>query len=236
VLKKLFLLIILVGFCTCIRSNSDSGIYQVISHMIYASKANIVEYGVQTSFETSKSTSEKELTDNIFNLLAEGDSTIVTKSEQKTNIYSINFQGDKASGYVQGSSTASKTNIMINLMIKGTQDELNSLKQKMDKIIAEQKNISNIHSYFYLKGEIKKDNSKVINDTIIDDLNYMGVINIDTVSLNNGFSTVCYTGSKDNINNSGKLMDLNFAVMNYNNGIYEKSYLFVGTPMINISY
>ncbi|HEY5561813.1 MAG TPA: YwmB family TATA-box binding protein [Clostridiaceae bacterium] len=235
-LKKLFLLIILVGFCTCIRSNSDSGIYQVISHMIYASKANIVEYGVQTSFETSKSTSEKELTDNIFNLLAEGDSTIVTKSEQKTNIYSINFQGDKASGYVQGSSTASKTNIMINLMIKGTQDELNSLKQKMDKIIAEQKNISNIHSYFYLKGEIKKDNSKVINDTIIDDLNYMGVINIDTVSLNNGFSTVCYTGSKDNINNSGKLMDLNFAVMNYNNGIYEKSYLFVGTPMINISY
>jgi len=55
---------------------------------------------------------------------------------------------------------------------------------------------------------------------------------IETVSINNGLSTVAYTKEYDEKVTNNKLIDFNYAVCNYSSG----RYIIIGTPEIITTY
>ena len=97
----------------------------------------------------------------------------------------------------------------------------------------------NIKYFQYLKAKIlvSSTDSGVsdiynINKTIINMLKTHGTENIETVSINNGLSTIAYTKKYENKVNNNKLIDLNYAVCNYSSG----RYIIIGTPEIITTY
>ncbi|NEZ47437.1 hypothetical protein FDF74_09545 [Clostridium niameyense] len=123
-------------------------------------------------------------------------------------------------------------NNLVEIKITSLKDSSNfkNIKNSLEKYI---KNIDNdkvIYEYCKLKTS-DKSISKT-NEGILNILKNCKAKNIETVKLNSGYSTICYTGNYKPIVSNGKAIDFNYSVCRYNSG----NYIIIGTPQINITY
>jgi len=159
---------------------------------------------------------------------------------QKSDLaYCINFEGSNISGYIESKNCDAHKVITMNLLRKTEKNELSGMKVEINQNIKKVFDDNNIEymdnkiKYFnYVKVKLSDINISNMNDEIIRYLKKQKVKNIDTVKINNGFSTSAYTESYERISNSGGWMDFNYMINRYFSG----TYLVIGTPVLDVDF
>lgn len=174
----------------------------------------------------------------------------VQKSEFK---YCISFENNTVQGYIQNNSIDNLRILTFKVEFKIEKNQLLDIEPQISKIIklAAEKNHLKIaenemKKSCYVKAKLANTNISATNDEIIRYLKKQKAKNIDTVKIDNGFSTVAYTESYNRINKSNLGLsnksnlglsnnanfDLNYMINNYMHG----SYLVVGIPVIDVDF
>jgi Tfp pilus assembly protein FimT len=104
------------------------------------------------------------------------------------------------------------------------------MKDRLEKIISDYK--VNAKYFQYLKAKLPNNNIKYDNNKVLELLKGYDSTNINTVKLENGYSTTAYTKMYNSMESNGQLIDLNYALSKYSSG----SYIIIGTPEINVTY
>jgi len=217
--------------------NAQEGV-NLFDEILFVSKSKAVEYGLKTSFMTDEN--PKEICNKLIESLELNNKGIKLVRTEDEDSYNIEFSGINIEGYIEGLKynnealkNDEKNNITINISKKMNENGLEALKNKvMNSIEGQGKDIK---CFEYLKAKIDNSSSLAvddINDAIIKNLKSHGAKNIDTVSINNGLSTIAYTKKYDEELIGNKLIDLNYAICNYSSG----RYIIIGTPEIIIAY
>ena len=211
----------------------------LFDQILLQTKSKTVEYGLRTSFKT---TEEPKV---ICNYLVQSlginskDIKLNRSEDEKEDEYSycISFIGENIEGYIEGLKYNNENNITINISKVENKNGLISLENKVRGSIASRS--KDVKYYQYLKAKIGDINSNKgikdiygVNTGIIKLLKVHGALNIETVSLNNGISTIAYTKRYDAKVTNNKLIDFNYAICNYSSGLY----IIIGTPEIIITY
>jgi hypothetical protein len=140
------------------------------------------------------------------------------------------FGKDNLKGYIETIHYENHNIVTINLVKKDDKNSLKELKDKLEQCLNNKK--VNVKYFMYLKSKMKDDNIQYANKNIVKLLKYYGAVNINTVSLQNGYSTTAYTKRYEPIESNGKKMDFNYAVCKYSSG----NYIIIGTPEIIVTY
>lgn len=203
------------------RKNTD-----LFNEIISKVQGKTVEYGVKASFEINEN-GEDYCVDLLkkFNV-TDGD-VFITKTSK---FYSLEFNKNEYKGYIEYSSYDKHNVVTINMIKADNLNRLVELRKDIEKAIG--KNEKEVKYYMYLKAKVTESDNLKLNNEIISLLKEENAVNIDSVKIENGVSTVAYTKQFDAMKNNGKLMDLNFAVCNYLSG----NYLIIGTPIIIEAY
>lgn len=189
--------------------------------------SEVIEYGVKASYITKENGEEACL--KIFDKLNIKDCTDVSIIKNE-NQYCINFKDDFKSGYIKSTENGKFNDISINVVKLDSKNNLNILKDDINHVV--ENNEGDIRYYQYLKAKTFSSDISNINDEIINILNGVNSEEINTVKINNGYSTVANTKYYNPIETSGKDIDFNYAVCNYKSG----NYIILGTPEIIVSY
>jgi hypothetical protein len=231
--KSMTLLCIILCFIILqinIRISNAQETVNLFDEILLQTKGETVEYGLKTSFETAEE--PKIVSNYLINNL--GFSKTETKSYENVDSYCLEFSRKNLKGYIESSKYNNGYVITINVSKTGNVNGLESLKKEVSKSIGNRG--KNIKYFQYLKAKILDNNTKEdsysINKTIIKMLKSYGTENIETVSINNGLSTIAYTKKYENMLNNNKLIDFNYAVCNYSSG----RYIIIGTPEIVTTY
>ena len=188
--------------------------------------ASTMEYGIRASFENDSDGEDYclELLKKLqFN---EGEVNVV----KNDNIYSLEFNNNEIKGYIENISYDNHNVVTISVSENSEENKLTELKNKIQNAI--ERSDKEVKYFQYLKAQINSNNTAEINEEIISFLKNQNAVNIDTVKLDNGYSTVAYTKRYPIMKNNGKWMDFNYAVCTYSSG----SYITIGTPVIISSY
>lgn len=228
--KKIKILIII--FTILISIFSYTSIYahnkfNLFNDILTISKGKVVECGIKTTFETEGNT--KEMCNQLIEELQIKNTSLNIENNNINNRYTIKFKNNLESGYIETFKYNNKNIVSINIQKKSTKNEIESLKNSIEKVTRYK------HKKYFAYTRIKLQNSSDLhktNEEIVEFLKRQGTIDINTININNGYSTVAYTRRYDSIKNNGKLMDLNFALCSYSSG----KYLIIGTPEIIASY
>lgn len=153
-----------------------------------------------------------------------------TVTINRSDMYSREFQKGNISGYIESKKYDNNTQIYIFIREVYPKEDINSIEKKVKKISGINGCNISVHKYIKIKSSIK--DIKLIQSGIIKYLKNIGSENIDTVHINEGFSTVAYTKQYDPIVDNGKYIDLNFAVINES----KQNFIILGTPMVDITY
>jgi hypothetical protein len=196
----------------------------LFDEIINKTRSNVVEYGVSSSYITN----DMEIQDTL-RTLGYYDSNN-TKISENADIYTIDFIKGNVSGFIQATNENNQIYVTIDVREKSTVNNINMLKKNIENAV--DKKYKNVKYYFYLKSKVTENNLSQVNDKINKILKNSGAKNIDTVEINNGFSTVAYTKRYETVKNNGVLMDLNYAVTSYDSG----NYIIIGTPTIKETY
>ncbi|MBU3159328.1 YwmB family TATA-box binding protein [Clostridium frigoris] len=207
----------------------------LFDEILIQTKSKTVEYGLKTCFETQED--PKEICNYLISALNLNNKKIILSTSDNKDSYCVYFSSESSNGYVEALKFKNKSLITINISNVSSENGLVSLKNKVgDSIGYRGKNVK----YFqYLKAKIEENtknveinNIKAINQKIIKILKSHGTENIETVSLNNGLSTMAYTARYDEKVINNKLIDFNYAVCSYSSG----KYIIIGTPEIITTY
>ncbi|WP_125153358.1 YwmB family TATA-box binding protein [Clostridium rectalis] len=198
--------------------------YNLFNNILKKTESKVVEYGIIAS---SKDFSEGEVTcNNLFNQLHI--SNKYKKISKNDKIYCLDFESDKINGYIKSTKYEGYNIITLKIIEKNNENKLEELELKTQEVLKNK----DLKISKYLKSEIKDNNLEKTNKKIVKILENNSVANIDTVKINNGYSTTAYTGKFHSFGSKNKLIDFNFAVCSYSSG----SYILMGTPEIFISY
>jgi len=207
----------------------------LFDEILIQSKSKVVEYGLKTCFKTGEDS--KEICNYLIQSLGFNSKEIKLNSSENKNSYCIEFLGKNVEGYIEALKYKNENDITINISKISSENGLVSLKSKVDSSIGYRG--KNIKYFQYLKAKIGEGSTNVgieninsVNDGVVKVLKAHGTKNIETVSLNNGLSTIAYTKKYDEIVINNKLIDFNYAVCNYSSG----RYIIIGTPEIIIAY
>lgn len=223
----LLLLFIFIILCFNNKFYASGSNKTVFEEIVTKTGSCIVEYGITTSFQTSKNGTEA--CNQILNNMNFGKDTKITRFAVDS-VYRLEFQNKTASGYVESVVDEGKSIIKLHIIISDNSDHLQNLKDKVKEALGSY--CSNPKLFMYLKARVPYYSTENTNRSIVSLLADSGTINIDTVNLRNGYSTVCYTGRLEPTTINGKLIDLNFAVCSYTSG----NYIILGTPEILETY
>lgn len=202
-----------------------------ISNILKVSDATVCEVGTTFSFYTYKC-DRSIVANQIFNLLQKTEQFSKKVSYNKM-LYKIEFYGYKKQGYIDVIKCEDKYMVKIYLLTKEKTGDIKSLHKQIDSIVSKNQFIVENASYYdYIKGALKNNKLYMLNSKIIEILNQNNANNINTIKLENGYSTVAFTGKYKRISNNGHYIDLNYALCNYNSG----SYIVIGTPVIMETY
>ncbi|MDP4177284.1 MAG: YwmB family TATA-box binding protein [Bacillota bacterium] len=205
----------------------DESVYEsdLFNDMINCSEGNVVEYGLKTSFDTKND--GEEISKFILNELNEKFDIQELKS---SSLYSVEFKNDDINGYIESTREGNYNKVTINIIKKDTNNDLTQLRSSMNTILGKKQ----IHSkYFeYIKAKVNNNDLSDVNNKVINLLKIKKMKNIQTVMINNGFSTTLYTQKLQNKIYAGGLCDLNFALCKYTSG----NYIIIGTPIITETY
>ncbi|MBU3156793.1 YwmB family TATA-box binding protein [Clostridium estertheticum] len=218
-----------------IRLTSAHENLNLFDEILIQTKSKTVEYGLKTCFETQEDS--KEICNYLISAIdLDYKKVILTRTENKDS-YNVDFSSGNARGYVEALKYKNKSLITINISTVSNENGLVSLKNKISASIGCRG--KNVKYFQYLKAKVEKtsknggtNNINVINQKIIKILKSYGTENIDTVSLNNGLSTMAYTRKFDEKVINNKLFDFNYAVCSYSSG----NYIIIGTPEIITTY
>ncbi|MBU3200054.1 YwmB family TATA-box binding protein [Clostridium estertheticum] len=218
-----------------IRLTSAHENLNLFDEILIQTKSKTVEYGLKTCFETQEDS--KEICNYLISAIdLDYKKVILTRTENKDS-YNVDFSSGNARGYVEALKYKNKSLITINISTVSNENGLVSLKNKISASIGCRG--KNVKYFQYLKAKVEKtsknggtNNINVINQKIIKILKSYGTENIDTVSLNNGLSTMAYTRKFDENVINNKLFDFNYAVCSYSSG----NYIIIGTPEIITTY
>ncbi len=217
-----------------ILSNAQEKV-DLFEQILIETESKTVEYGLKASFKTEEDIKE------VCNCLIGNLGFISDRSKltvyQKEDSYCVDFSDENLTGYVEGIKCNNEDVITINIMEIDNQNGLKSLKDKVSR--ATSRFSEDIEYFQYLKAKMGEDVPSVVNNTIYDVnesiikiLKYYGTSNIETVSVNNGLSTVAYTKKYGSKLDNNKVIDFNYAVCNYSSG----RYIIIGTPEIITTY
>ena len=215
-------------------SNAQEGV-NLFDEILLQTKSKTVEYGLKTSFETTED--PKEVCNYLIQSLELNNKEIKVNSSENEDSYCIEFSGENVQGYIESLKNNNKDVITINISKIGKENGLVSLKNKVSDSIGHRG--KDIKYFQYLKAKIGEGYAKApkediysVNEIIIKILKSQRAENIETVSINNGLSTIAYTKKYDGEVNNNKLIDFNYAVCNYSSG----KYIIIGTPEIITTY
>ncbi|MFD3158246.1 YwmB family TATA-box binding protein [Haloimpatiens sp. FM7330] len=223
----LLLMIIVLTFSEVNSSVCKSKECDLFNDILEKCNAEVIEYGVRTSFETRKN--GKEFCNFLLNKL---EIKCNIKKIENNKIYRLEFCNNKINGYIQNLKEDKKNIITINIIKKDKKNNLDKIKCKISNAINCVKLEKNNTYFTYLKSKINNKNLKSVKNSINTLLKSRNVQNINTIKINNGYSTVAYTGKYDICKVNNDFIDFNYAVSAYSSG----SYLIIGTPQIIINY
>lgn len=194
--------------------------------IVKAVKGSIEEYGIKAvvfTEEDGETFSNKILK----SLNMEKAETDIIRNDK---IYCIEFKSNNVYGYIESMKYDNYNGVTVNVVNTDDINNADGLKELIEKAIG--KNQKEVKYYQYLKAKVLSSDMYKTNEDIEALLKYYGAHNIETVEIENGYSTVAYTGKYPAIRSGGKLIDLNYAVCSYTSG----NYVIVGTPIITASY
>lgn len=202
----------------------------LIELMIENSNASISEIGIKTHFELHENGQE------LYN-------TFLDEINQKYEIYNnhiakdetnflIEFKNKDSKGYIEFNTNEGKQNVSIQVIERNGNKSLESLQNEFNNMI-NLKRDGDVQWYRYVKAKLNKKDSLIdVNNNIVNFMQQQGAKDIDTIEIENGYSSSAYTGRYEYIKSGTKLIDINFAVCKYSSG----NYVVIGTPEIFTSY
>ena len=197
--------------------------YNLFDEILIQTKSKTVEYGLKTCFETQGD--PEDITNYMISALDLNNKKIILSASDNKNSYCVNFSSENLNGYVEALKYKNKSLITINITKVSNENGLIPLKNKVRDSIGNRG--KDIKYFQYLKARVMesdkgvgKNNINGINQKIIKILKSHGTENIETVSLNNGLSTLAYTKRYDEKVINNKLIDFNYAVCSYSSGRY----------------
>jgi hypothetical protein len=194
--------------------------------IVTLTEGEIVEYGIKANFEVSEN-GETYCLELLKKLNIENADINVAKGDK---LYSIEFSSNEFKGYIESTSYDNHNVVTLNVVQSDNEYRLLELKNRVS--VAVGKHEKEVRYFDYLKAQINEDNTQKINSDIAELLKRNNASNIDTIKIDNGYSTVAYTKTYPVMKNNGKSMDLNYAVCNYSSG----AYVIIGTPVIITTY
>jgi len=248
---KKYTKLIIVGLLTVILITLNSKLsyakkdIDYINEIVILSNGDIEECGVKISAplveKYSSGDSKKEEEKVCLEILEEYKKTIAGSLDitvQKSNLlYCIRFESNFAHGYIQMGNVDDTSILTFKVLIKTEKNETANIEAEINKIIklVTKKNHLNIDekkvkNASYVKAKLSNTNISTVNDEIMRYLKKQKAKNIDTIKIDNGFSTVAYTKTYDRINNDN--FDLNYMINDY----IHDSYLVVGIPVIDVDF
>lgn len=228
--KKFFLLIVVFTFGILLfqgeasRANNDSDIFQDI---LIKTNSIPVEYGVRAIFNINgdKEKVTKELLEKL-KLNGELDKKLL----QNDKIYCIEFSKNDMNGYIETIQYENHNIVTINITKKNNSYGLYELKNTLKECLRDVKD--KVRYFEYVRAKSPNEDIDIINNDILKILKSHQASNINSISIENGYSSTAYTKKYNPIESNGDLIDFNYAVSKYPSG----NYIIIGTPEIIITY
>ena len=199
----------------------------LFAEIISNTGSNVIEYGVTVSFMTEGI--EKDILEDTLKTMGYYNPSNKIISI-KDNVHSIDFKSGDFYGFIESVKLDDETYVTLDIKEISTVNNINLLKNNIENAVG--KKYKNVKYFLYLKSKLKQSDLTEVNNQIKTILKNSGAKAIDTVEINNGFSTVAYTKKYQAIKNNGDLIDFNYAVASYNSG----NYIIIGTPTIKETY
>lgn len=215
------IILLMTGFSV---TKKDSELFDDI---LKKTNSNTVEYGITAEFTTDED--REDICNDILKSLDfyDGWNTNVLKNEQA---YCVEFGKNNVNGYIETMHYENHNIVTINIVKRDNKNSLEELKNKLQQCLGDKK--ITVKYFMYLKSKMQNDNIEFTNKEILKLLKEHGTTNINTISLENGYSTTAYTARYDSIESGGEKIDFNYAVCKYSSG----SYIIIGTPELIITY
>lgn len=215
------IILLMTGF-SLTKKNSD-----IFEDILKRTNSCPEEYGITAEFTTDEN--RENICDDILKMLDfyDGWYTNTLNTEQA---YCVEFRKNNVSGYIETMHYENHSIVTINIIKKDNKNSLEELKNKLQECLEDKK--VTVKYYMYLKSKMPNDNIDLTNKEILRTLKEDGATNINTISLQNGYSTTAYTKRYDSIESNGEKIDFNYAVCKYSSG----SYIIIGTPEIMVIY
>ena len=220
-------LFMMVGF-GYFNSSSSLTIESVdfFKEIVSVTEGNVTEFGVKANFEISED-GEIYCLKLLKGMNIENADINVVKEDR---FYSVEFSNNELKGYIESTSYDNHNVVTLNVVQYDNEYRLSELKNRIN--IAVGKDEKEVKYFDYLKAQINKGDKEKVNSDIAKLLKNNNASNIDTIKIDNGYSTVAYTKKYPVMKNNGKWMDLNYAVCSYFSG----DYVIIGTPVIITTY
>jgi hypothetical protein len=209
--------------------------FNIFDEILLQTNSKAVEYGLTTVFNTREE--RGQICNYLINNLKLNGKAVKLNISKNSNSYCIDFSGINTQGYIEARKNNDVNDITISISRTSDENGLIPLKNKVSASISTRG--KNIEYFQYLKAKIGTGSANVkikdlnsVNEMILKILRSHGTKNIETVRLNNGLTTVAYTGQYDEKVINNKLIDFNYAVCNYSSG----NYIVIGTPEIITTY
>ncbi|KGM96249.1 hypothetical protein Z968_06995 [Clostridium novyi A str. 4552] len=197
--------------------------------IIDTTRGNVEEYGVETYFKTK--INGQELL-SYFNDVIDNNKLLKSINYKDKNNCCIEFKDNKnIKGTILVENLNSNPLVKVSIVEKSNYNNLERLDKWVKNIEGKISKGENIN-YQYLKAKLPKCSLNKVNRELIELLKGKGAKNIDSIEINNGFTTCAYTRQYKPKRINGKLMDFNYALSNYSSG----SYVIIGTPEIITTY
>lgn len=234
-ISLLCIVLVLIILQVNIRVSGAMKEFNLFDEILLQTNSETVEYGLKVSFKTLEE--PKEVCDYLINALELNyEKTKVSYLENEIS-YCIEFSGEGVQGYIESMVYNDENVIRINISKIGNENGLELLKNNINNTIGYRG--KDIKYFQYLKAKMQNINTNTgieslcaTNEGIIKILKHNKSKNIETVSINNGLSTVAYTKRYEEEVINNKLIDFNYAVCDYSSG----RYIIIGTPEIITTY
>ncbi|MGG7165237.1 hypothetical protein [Clostridium ihumii] len=192
----------------------------IYKEILKISSAKIEEVGIESTFINDESL--QSCYNNLKKAFQFNNPINNEKIVSSTTDY-LQFDIDNINGNIQRID-ANKIKISINQKTDKNNTEL--LKSILRNAFND-----NTSQYLYIKSKINDDYHE-INDKILKFLDKSGATDINTVNLNNGYSTICNTHKYNVKNIANGSFDFQVAIMNYNS----ESEIIIGIPEITVAF
>lgn len=229
-MKKCFVVTILLIVTSIYFTNthySNVNKQELFTKIVQNTSSKINRCGVKVTFKTSKNG------ENLCDDISEKISTECGNYFQAYKdgaVYCIDYKAKDLDGYIESVSYDNYNTITVNIEKITDKNEISKIESNILNSI--EKNEKDIKVYSYIQASLPNDNLLKPNNDISEILKQNGACNIVTTKIDNGISTIAYTGSDEAVYCNGKLEDFNYAVSKYSSG----ATLTIGTPVIVASY